>query len=250
MNIYKERFKIKASETDANQFIHIPAVGNYLQEAAWSHAIDLGVSVYELIDKGLIDKGLTWVMFRLYLELYESVKHRDEVIIKTWPSGVNQKYVFRDFQILNSENKIIGKAKSSWVVFDFHKRTVCPVPDFIRKIPIVDDEHNVEYPNNKIASLSEYESSKSIVVGWHDIDINRHVNNVSYIKWLIESIPNLFLQKHKPESLDIVFRSECSLGDSINMLTHSFENEKIFFHKLTSHDNKELIIAKSKWKAV
>lgn len=247
MNLYQETFKIKASETDANQFIHIPAVANYLQEAAWSHAIDLGVSVYDLIDK-----GLTWVMFRLYIELHESVKHRDEVTIKTWPSGVNQKYVYRDFQILNSENREIGKAKSSWVIFDFYQRTVCKVPDFIKNIPVQENLGHINYPNEKVDALPDYEINKKIIVGWHDIDINRHVNNVSYIKWLIESIPNIFLQKHKLETLDIVFRAECSLGDSIDSLTHAaVENEKTFYHKLINEKNgKTLVIAKSNWRAL
>ena len=50
-----EQFHIRVNEVGANRQITIPALVSLLQEVAWNHAHDLGVSVYQLLEK-----DLTW----------------------------------------------------------------------------------------------------------------------------------------------------------------------------------------------
>lgn len=242
MNLYQETFKVRANETDANQKLTIPALSSYLQEAAWSHSIALEVSFHNLIPK-----GLTWVMFRLALHLESLPNHGENVIIETWPSGVTSKHVFRDYQIYNSQKDVIGTAKSSWVVFDFHQRKVVNVPDFIKAIKIDADRTPIQYSQEKISIGKEFELKKEIQVGWYDIDVNRHVNNLSYIRWLIDTLPVHFLQKHQLKEFDIVFRAESSLGDLLQLKAHQVDLATTKFEHLINKQEKELIIAKTEW---
>lgn len=245
MNFYQETFKVRANETDANQNLTIPALANYLQEAAWSHSIELKVSFHDLIPQ-----GLTWVMFRLALHLTRLPKHGENVTIETWPSGVTSKHVFRDYRILDNKNELIGTAKSSWVVFDFHQRKVVAVPDFIKEIKIDADRQPVQYQEEKVSIGSNFNLQKEIHVGWYDIDVNRHVNNLSYIRWLIDTLPVHFLQKHQLKEFDIVFRAESSLGDYLLLKAQQEPAGATEIDHVISKLDQELIIAKTEWEAI
>lgn len=244
MNFYQETFKVRSNETDANQNITVPALSSYLQEAAWSHAVQLKVSFHDLMAK-----GLTWVMFRLALHLQRLPKYGESVTIETWPSGVNNKHAFRDYRILVND-QVIGTAKSSWVVFNFQQRTVVPIPDFIKAIEIDSDRKTVEYQDEKIMLGDTFELQKDIEVGWYDIDVNRHVNNLSYIRWLIDTLPVDLLKKYRLKEFDIVFRAESSLGDHLQLKANQVNpDEAIFEHRIVKKE-KELIIAKTEWVAI
>ncbi len=245
MNLYQETFKVRSNETDANQNITIPALSSYLQEAAWSHAIELKVSFHDLIAK-----GLTWVMFRLALHIKRLPKHGESVTIETWPSGVTSKYVFRDYRIVDVEGLVIGTAKSSWVVFDFHQRKVVSVPDFIKEIKIDADRETIQYQDEKVKIGNQYELQKEIQVGWYDIDVNRHVNNLSYIRWLIDTLPPHFLEKYRLKEFDIVFRAESTLGDHLQLKAHQEDDDIANFEHCISKDEQELILAKTEWIAI
>ncbi|MGI6433479.1 MAG: hypothetical protein ACOXZ4_06575 [Sphaerochaetaceae bacterium] len=45
------------------------------------------------------------------------------------------------------------------------------------------------------------------IVGYEDIDLNRHVNNVAYVKWMLESLPYSFKDTHVATEIDISFFS-------------------------------------------
>jgi len=245
MNFYQETFKVRSNETDANQNITIPSLASYLQEVAWSHSIELKMSFHDLIPK-----GLTWVMFRLAMYLEKLPKHGEKVTIETWPSGATAKHAFRDYRVLDANGKLIGTAKSSWVIFDFHQRKVVPLPDFIKNTPIDADRENVEYKQEKISVGKQFELKKDIGVGWYDIDVNRHVNNLSYIRWLLDTLPVNFLQKQRLKELDIVFRAESSLGDQLKLLANQLSSEEGQFDHCIVKEDKALIIAKTEWEAI
>jgi len=245
MNIYQETFKVRANETDANQNLTIPALSSYLQEAAWSHSMELKVSFNDLIPK-----GLTWVMFRLALHLKQIPRHGEFVTLETWPSGVTSKNVSRDYRILDTKNQEIGTAKSSWVVFDFHQRKVVPVPDFIKEIKIDADRETVQYQQEKVSVANHFELKKEIQVGWYDIDVNRHVNNLSYIRWLIDTLPVHYLKNFRLIEFDMVFRAESSLADCLQLKAHQENSEVAQFDHVISLQDKQLIIAKTEWEVI
>ena len=239
MNKRTEQFHIRVNEVGANRQITIPALVSLLQEIAWNHAHDLGVSVYQLLEK-----NLTWVLVRMKIELDELPRHGDKITIETWPSGIEKLFVFRDFKI-KLDQKDIGRVLSSWMVFDTKLRTWSRVPEFI--------SGSVDNPGSdgirasgKIDKLSEYQFEKSFQVRLFETDVNQHTNTTSYFQWITESLPFEYLQAHRLKCLEIIFRAESVMDDKISSRSYEVSPGE-FLHQIVNQNGVELVRAVTQW---
>ena len=48
-----------------------------------------------------------------------------------------------------------------------------------------------------------------------DLDMNEHVNNASYLKWLLEDVPEGVQDDMRVAGVDIEFRAEARYGDDV-----------------------------------
>jgi len=233
-------FKIRAIEIDHKQRLSIPALTNMLQQAAWQHATQLGVSTYSLMEE-----GLTWVLSRFKVQIDHSLKHLQEVNVKTWPAGAEGLRAYRGFQLLKPDGNILATAESVWLIVDMKKKQVQPIPEFIKKFKTDPKEGDFHF-SNSIPELTKVDYTYETKAGWFDLDINKHVNNNHYIKWLTESFPYDFLNTHQLHKLEIVYTAECFYNDNIEAKTQSTGNGE-FIHSLVKNGSTELIRATSSW---
>jgi acyl-ACP thioesterase len=80
--------------------------------------------------------------------------------------------------------------------------------------------------------------------------MNKHVNNIRYLQWVIESIPEDIVENCFLHSIDGRFISEAQYGDTVLSLTKKLEGENTFHHTIkTEGNNKVCATAKTVWKA-
>ncbi|KAF3327708.1 oleoyl-acyl carrier protein thioesterase 1 [Carex littledalei] len=51
-----------------------------------------------------------------------------------------------------------------------------------------------------------------------DLDMNKHVNNVTYYSWVLQSIPQDIVDTHELEAITIDYRRECQYSNTIDSL--------------------------------
>lgn len=244
-NIYSENFKIRAYEIDTKAYVTIFTICNYLQEIAGNHAMELGVGV----DK-LLKMNLTWVLSRLHLKMDKYPLWRDEINIVTWPSGVNGRFAIRDFEIYDSQNNILGRATTSWMLIDLIKIKPITMPEYITNIKLPDRARAIEDKFEKLPVVEKTEYQKLFHVRLSDLDINNHVNNVNYIEWAIETVPVEIRKKYQISGLEISFRAEGKYGNKILSKSQKCEEPNcVGFHHCIIEESKqtELAIARSFW---
>ncbi|GKC85324.1 oleoyl-acyl carrier protein thioesterase, chloroplastic-like protein, partial [Tanacetum coccineum] len=49
-----------------------------------------------------------------------------------------------------------------------------------------------------------------------DLDLNNHVNNVTYVRWVLESIPQEIIDTHELQAITLDFKHECKQGDIVD----------------------------------
>ena len=83
-----------------------------------------------------------------------------------------------------------------------------------------------------------------------DLDINLHTNNVSYIRWVIDSYNLDFVMNKLPVSVEINYMSESVCGEEVFIRTFvDKSNSNLFSHSVNrKNDNKELCRMKIEWK--
>lgn len=245
--IVSEKFRIRISEADTRQQLTIPALVNLLQEIAWTHSVKRKVSVLELLEQ-----GVSWILSRMRIEIYEFPKHSETVELHSWVQSFDRFFCFRDFEMQNAQGKVLLKVTSVWGILDINRRRITPIPEWIvNRMESYTDKTPLPPATGKVPSFEVADFQAEFPVRWHDIDNNEHINNTCYFQWLVETLPSHFLATHQLKTLDVIFRAEGSLQDSIVAKAANVPNEpNTFLHKVLNDKGKELAQAKTVWDAI
>lgn len=210
---YRFNYPVYTFLTDHKNKVTASNIANFLQDIAGRNAHELGWAVSDLHSG-----GKTWVLSRIYIELKELPKYREEVTVDTWPSGGERLFAYRDFVIRNDKDEVIGNARSAWVVMDLSTRRPEYVPDEVKAMKDKYPPSVIDIPKEKVLGAAENATKKDVRVRRSDLDVNRHVNNVKFIEWAMEAIDDSYYDNHSVRTLDVVFKSEVLHTDTIESL--------------------------------
>ena len=99
----EETIRVRSYEVDKSKRASLFSLVNYFQEAASNNAADLGASVYDLRER-----GVSWVLHRMQIEVSRFPDHGETILVRTWPSGSEKIYFYRDFLILDKDQVVIA----------------------------------------------------------------------------------------------------------------------------------------------
>jgi len=243
-NILRISYAIRSYEVNADGRLSIPSIFNLLQDAASNHALKLGVSVPQLLAG-----NYTWVLSRIYLKMNHYPGWGDVIRVHTWPSGIQRVFALRDFD-LRQGNCSIGSCVSAWIIIDAANRRPIRPTSFARQLNPVDRQHVLEHPLGKLPILKTPQVEKRFSVRYRDLDINQHVNNVSFIEWLLECIPGMGENGRCLSELEVNFLGEALHGDTAlaRCCNQDEEGIRIAHDILREADGRELIRARTTWK--
>ncbi|KAJ0113199.1 hypothetical protein Patl1_01564 [Pistacia atlantica] len=71
---------------------------------------------------------------------------------------------------------------------------------------------------SKLEDPAEY-SRTGLMPRRADLDMNQHVNNVTYIGWVLESMPQDVIDSHELQTITLDYRRECQQDDIVDSLT-------------------------------
>ncbi|TVR16766.1 MAG: hypothetical protein EA391_06945 [Balneolaceae bacterium] len=238
-------FIVRSYEVGENSSITMPVLCDYFQEAAGLHAHELQFDIKELHKK-----GLTWVLYKMTVEVIGYPKRWEKVTVQTWPSVGDGFKAFRDYKLVDENKNTLALGVSQWIVLDIKKRRAVKLPESISDFGQQVDSHVLK----PVGNLNPPADSKQVFitkVSSYDLDMNNHPNNVAYIKWLTGYIDDESISNKICYNFQIQYIAEAAKNDNI-YLNYSIEisgDEQIIHHSITnSKDGKVLAIARSLWK--
>ena len=203
---YNYEYEIKYQEVDGNKKLRLFNLENYLLEVAGTVADELGFGIAQLHPK-----GLTWILTRLSLEMYELPTHCEKVRFETWIESNAHMLSTRNFRIY-SGNKLIGQCKSVWAVLDLQKREIVNIFDDPIFADSVDGDV-IEMARVRMTTLPEPTGCMPHKIVYSDIDYNGHCNSCRYLQAMMDAyLPNYYGKKIR---LDINYSKEVMLGDEL-----------------------------------
>ena len=228
-------FNIKSYNSDQNGKLTLQSLFHFLQECAWDNARLNGFGF-----EYLLKENAFWVLSRLIVQLEHYPEWKDEIEIKTWPKGTDGLFALRDFEIY-SNGKSIGKATSAWLILNRDsKRPEKPEKfNFTHENFIQEDA--IERRPGKIVFKSDLEEMEKRKVYFSDLDVNKHVNNATYVRWILDSYFSNEKQAEISE-FEINFMSELLLHDEFTI--HKTLDDKECGYVLKNMNNKEVCRAK------
>ena len=203
---YSYEYEIKYQEVDGRKKLRLFNLENYLLEVAGTVADDLGFGI-----KVLHPIGLTWILTRLSIEMYELPTHCEKVRFETWIESNVHMLSTRDFRIY-SGNKLIGQCKSVWAVLDLEKREIVNCFDN----PIFEgsvDGEVIDMTRVRMTTIPEPTGCMPHKIVYSDIDYNGHCNSCRYLQAMTDAyLPDYYGKKIR---LDINYSKEVMEGDEL-----------------------------------
>jgi len=231
---FEKEFEILSFQIDPNGKLRWASLADLLQEVAWKHADsrDFGQQLFE--------KGFMWVLSRFHIKILEMPSWGKHIKIKTAGRGINKLFALREFEVENEEGKVIAKAMSAWLLLDIKSKRP-QRPRQVLPSELFDDNPDDSLLPDKVNLAFEMELGKSFPVNYSDLDMNNHVNNVSYIRWIEDFC---FENEIQFNELLINYISEAIMGEEITLIFHKsgketflsgiFNNRQVFLAKVNS----------------
>ena len=252
-SVWTESFPIRAYNVTPHGVASPLALCDFLQEAAGNHAERLGLSM-----ESLLDNGQAWVLAFLRLKVDRYPDWHDTLTIETWPSGLDRLYATREF-ILSDEEGECARATSAWLVIDTERRRPLRPPAELYDIDTPDRPAALDVDRTRMeAPDATPVHERTFRVRYHDLDLNRHVNNVRYVEWATETLPAEWLDTHVLRDLTLEFRAETTAGDPVHATAHTAQNEadaadrssdarEVLHHLRHADDDRTLALAQTAW---
>lgn len=227
----QKQYVLRTSDFTQDKQILPSTILDLFQDVAGYHTLELGCSLDDFAKK-----GLGWVLIGVKYQIIKPFNMYSTVKVKTWPLKPSFAKFQREYQIFNEQGELLVKGSSMWTIIDLKARKVVPVKEVYIGIDEYLEERNFEGKFPKISILDKKFSNAGQALAKHsDLDMNRHVNNVKYINYIVDCLgeelfncKNFLIEYHKELMLgDTVSISSC-VDDGATIVKGNLQDELIF----------------------
>ena len=169
--IWTEQVNIRSHETDFKELWKPASFFQAMQEAATHHASHFGFD-YETMQA----RETIWILSRVKVKFFEFPRLGDQVTIRTWPKGLQQKVFFmRDFRLENPEGRTYAVATSAWVLINPKARRMLLPQALQGKVPDNNGLSALDETLEKIEVPDDLTEKMNVVAGYSSVDLMGHV---------------------------------------------------------------------------
>jgi acyl-ACP thioesterase len=244
------------------------------QDLAASHYGTGGLSVPHLRAK-----GMTWVITRQHFEVSEYPLWLDEVILSTWAKPPKGPFCYRNFayswapqgkkasldaaqggspERIPQSPEPFFRGVTCWLVLDIAAgKPVKPTPELFGTLGFCDDDAlppvfpRFAFPEAVSGAAKDFSAMDMEFVRPTDIDMNGHVNNLNYARWILAHTPESVCVDRMIRTLDTHFIAEARPGDRLACRTAVVSGDTgdvEYVHSIVRlPDREELFRARTVW---
>ena len=189
------------------------ALLDLFQDLATAHAVQLGIGRDDMNPQGVF-----WAVIRSKYEIVREPRHHQAVQVRTWPHSLSRFSFIRDYSLLDEKGDELVKATSEWVLMDIATRKFVSVKDYYSgPTDFCEDRSFPKKPRKAPNFVEGNLPVRTVVPSYCDIDVNGHVNNAMYAKYVIDALnPD---ENGAIRTFQIDYRQEALLGVPLDVHT-------------------------------
>lgn len=214
---YEREQRVSFLQIDCNSCMTPSALLSAMQEMAILHSDSLGYTIDYMLEHGWF-----WSVVNWHLKLYRMPKYGEKIILQTWNDKFARFQANRSFYIFDEQGNKLLDGISRWVFMDMEKRRPANVP--AEMPPKYHSGKEAAIPDEKFIMPKEAEgeliAERNVLVTRRDTDTNNHANNVKYLEWVMDDIPDEIYVGMALKDVRIVYRKECMRGDIVTVKTY------------------------------
>ncbi|MDR2167650.1 MAG: hypothetical protein LBE35_07360 [Clostridiales bacterium] len=200
--------------------LSLPGLMALVQEASLFHTYAIP-GAFDYYD----EKNWVWVLTHWQVEIFDYPKVADNINIATWPVGYKGFFGERGFEAIDNAGKPLLYANSNWILLD--RGSFKPV----RPTDFIADKYGQTFPYAIAKDFSMPKVANFLPTTEHvyqatrrDMDTNDHVNNVNYLKWIYDYIPDELYKNRRPKALKVAYKKETLPGDTLDIKLFQGQN--------------------------
>ena len=209
--IVKHDFYIGMRDIDAN---------NYITDKGFLAALeDTGGIHSEIAGYGILNMPEThrfWMILSWHVEFIRRPKYHETITIHTWSKPCKKLYVYRDFEVFDSEGNLIATAGTKWVFINTETNSIVKANDeMFATYQIETEKSSTDMALlDKIAEPEKYSNVVSYTINREMLDLNGHVHNLNYLDLAYKALPE---EAYKAEfsKIDIMYKKEIKLDETV-----------------------------------
>jgi acyl-ACP thioesterase len=230
--VWTESCAVRFSVIDKSDTMTLDAAFNFFQEAAISHAENLGVG-----REAMARTNQVWILSRMSVQIDRRPQYGETVTVRTWPRGGEKLFALRDYDIRDAADNPVVSARSCWIIIDMDKRRPLRPQSIMDSLPQNEGMDALLPAKTLAVNLEERPSLQKTAERqalYTDVDYNGHVNNVSYIRWIEDAVNPALLEQAKQMRLDINYLNEI-LPDEITEIWSAQIEDAAAVHAEADH---------------
>ncbi|MCL2319605.1 MAG: thioesterase [Treponema sp.] len=219
VDIWREKINVRFGSVDRSDRLTLASIFDFFQEAAISHAENIGVG-RDAFDRS----GQAWVLSRISLFVERRPAFGETVEMSTWPRGWEKLFALRDYEIRDARGTAIVRGRGSWLALDVEKRRPLRAQSIIITLP--ENPAIDAFPAGSAALNQRENLTKKTdrTACYSDIDYYSHVNNTRYVQWIQDITDVDVLTNADQIRLDINYLSEVKPGETVELWSGPLES--------------------------
>ncbi len=207
--IYAKTVTILPSQVDAWGRLSLDRTFDLFMDTATEAAGALGVG-WDF----LMQRGLFWITVKARVRFIDPPRLLDTVEVVTWPEAPGEMRCNRYYEIRRGGD-VLAQGMTEWAIvsvrdgkpqpltgvmppeLEYPRATACPGP-----FPIIDGD----FPDPPFAHH---------LVTHTDIDMARHMNNVAYVRAMMNAFPLKAWKALNVKQMDVIFLTSAHEGDAL-----------------------------------
>lgn len=228
MGIYTESFTIRYTDVDRFNRLTLKSLITYFQEIAGRHSEIAGYGVNDIPNT-----HVTWLLLNWKVKMFSHPHVSDRITIKTWAKPFDKFYSNRDFEVFDTNGNIVAIATSKWILINTDTKKISRITENISNAYGILDRHVFNEETNFDAKICLDNSilNFNYKVQRRDIDTNGHVNNLHYIDYAFESLPEEIYNNIEFNNIEILYKKEIKYPNIIHCYYSFINDEHIIFIK-------------------
>lgn len=206
--IWTAEYTVNSLVLNAQKRLGLHGLLSILQDVAWAHAEDLGFG-YD----SMAQSGTFWVLSRQVIRMQRWPGWGETLTVDSWARPFSGPLAPRDF-ILRVGDTVIGEATSLWLTLNSQTRRPMRHPEGI----LCREDGAINLQADKIIPVAGLPRRATRRVQNSDLDMNGHVNNTHYARWILDCLPAETLARFTAAQYSVNFLTETGPGEDVTLL--------------------------------
>jgi len=221
---YTRSYFVHYYEVGAAGRLTLPALLGYFEDIAILHsdARDLGLDWYEANRCG-------WMLVKWDVSIREMPRFGEQVTVATRINGMKSFLADREFTLLAPDGTVLAEARTNWILMDMDKRRPMRVPaDQFERFGVSPESAARCVTIGDVTGATGASGAeggdgrpaeRAFTASNGDIDTNRHVNNLCFVKWALDALPEDYYTAHTPVRAAVQYRKDLAHGAEARVVT-------------------------------